>query len=271
MNSEKAVCVLTPVTTAVILAAGQGLRLAAVAKDVPKGLLVVGGEALVERSICHLFAAGITRAIIVTGPSHDHFSSWFSDEPRVELIRNLEALTASTFVSMCVGLREIDGPALLLEGDLVYDPAFLRTLLNTPAPDAFLISTPTRATDEVWVQLDGRGSLKAMSKDRTQTHAPAGELVGICKLSHAAREWLLACEQQLTPQARASACYETEGLVWLSREHPVQALLVDGARWGEIDDVFHLDRIQREVLPRLNNEESTRAAQAPTVLESSIA
>lgn len=245
--------------------------MAAVAKDVPKGLLVVGGEALVERSVRHLFAAGINRAVIVTGPSHEHFSSWFSDEPRVELVRNLEALTASTFVSMCVGLREVDAPVLLLEGDLVYDPTFLRTLLEAPAPDAFLISTPTRATDEVWVQLDSRAALQAMSKDRAQIPVPAGELVGICKLSQNARTWLLGCEQELTPQARASACYETEGLVWLSRKHPVQALLVDGARWGEIDDAFHLERIQREVLPRLNGEESIPAAKAPAVLESANA
>ena len=48
---------------AVILAAGYGMRMVPINVEVPKGLLTVKGEPLIERLICQLHEAGIYQKI----------------------------------------------------------------------------------------------------------------------------------------------------------------------------------------------------------------
>ena len=56
-----------PVRDAIVLAAGVGMRLRSVDDDRPKGLVEIGGETLIGRSIRLLRAAGIERITIVAG------------------------------------------------------------------------------------------------------------------------------------------------------------------------------------------------------------
>jgi 2-aminoethylphosphonate-pyruvate transaminase len=55
------------VRTAVILAAGMGVRLKDRGKLTPKGLLCLGETSIVEESVLRLLSAGIERIVIVTG------------------------------------------------------------------------------------------------------------------------------------------------------------------------------------------------------------
>ena len=55
------------VKNAVILAAGQGLRLLPINRDIPKGLIKIGNEPLIERLICQLHSVGVTDITIVLG------------------------------------------------------------------------------------------------------------------------------------------------------------------------------------------------------------
>ena len=55
------------VDRAVILAAGKGTRLQPLTEDVPKCLVEVGGEPLLERALHALAANGVSEAIVVIG------------------------------------------------------------------------------------------------------------------------------------------------------------------------------------------------------------
>ena len=52
---------------AIILAAGLGRRFGAATAELPKCLLEVGGQTLIQRSLDNLAACGIEETIIVTG------------------------------------------------------------------------------------------------------------------------------------------------------------------------------------------------------------
>ena len=58
---------LARINTAVILAAGMGVRLKNVIGECPKGLLEIEGKSLIIRSLERLKSEGIDRVIIVTG------------------------------------------------------------------------------------------------------------------------------------------------------------------------------------------------------------
>ena len=54
--------------TAVIPCGGQGTRIAAVARGLPKELLSVAGKPLLEWTLEEAAAAGLTRAVVVSSP-----------------------------------------------------------------------------------------------------------------------------------------------------------------------------------------------------------
>src|SRR5438067_1200865 len=66
---------MRPPRRAVILAAGQGIRLRSTVDDRPKGLIEIGGEPLVGRSIRLLRDAGVDEVTIVGG----HLAGQYAD------------------------------------------------------------------------------------------------------------------------------------------------------------------------------------------------
>lgn len=74
---------------AIILAAGFGMRMVPINTEVPKGLLEVYGEPLVERIIKQLHEVGITSIYIVVGFMKEQYE-YLIDEYGVELIVNTE-------------------------------------------------------------------------------------------------------------------------------------------------------------------------------------
>lgn len=72
---------------AVILAAGFGMRMVPINQEIPKGLLEVNGEPLIERQIRQLRKAGITEIYIVVGFLKEKYE-YLIDKYGVELIFN---------------------------------------------------------------------------------------------------------------------------------------------------------------------------------------
>ncbi|MBI3314373.1 MAG: nucleotidyltransferase family protein [Candidatus Omnitrophica bacterium] len=68
---------------ALILAAGYGVRLAAVAKDTPKPLLTVAGKALIDHVVERLRTAeGLSEIVVVTNHKfYGHFTRWAKTPP----------------------------------------------------------------------------------------------------------------------------------------------------------------------------------------------
>lgn len=241
----------SPLTTAVILAAGQGTRLRAELADQPKGFLRLGDRPIVEESVLRLRAHGITQIIVVTGFAAGHYQALAgAHAPLVRLVHNAEFAASGSMYSLYCARGLLTGPFLLLESDLVYEPRALRTLLDHPAEDAVLLSGPTGAGDEVFVEARA-GRLVAMSKDRSRLGpAVAGELVGISKISAA----LFDVMQRIAAAAFASSLrfdYETGCLVAAARERAIACPVVPDLVWGEIDDPSHLRRAREQLYPRI--------------------
>ena len=70
---------------AIILAAGYGMRMVPINTEVPKGLLEIKGEALIERLIKQLHEVGIQQIYIVVGYMKEHYE-YLIDEYDVELV-----------------------------------------------------------------------------------------------------------------------------------------------------------------------------------------
>jgi 2-aminoethylphosphonate-pyruvate transaminase len=241
----------SPVQSAVILAAGMGLRLEELGTRTPKGFLRLGERALVEESLERLVAAGIERVVVVTGHLRDFYEDLrLARADLVTTVHNPRFADSGSLRSLWCARELLDEDFLLLESDIVYEPRALDELLAHPAADVVLVSGPTGAGDEVWVETaDGR--LVDMSKDRGRLgRAILGELVGITKVSQGLFSEMLRVAERLFRET-LKVDYETDGLVQAGRARPIACHLVPDLVWAEIDDERALERARTLVYPRL--------------------
>ncbi len=87
------------VDNAVIMAAGTASRFAPLSHEMPKALIPVKGEVLIERQIKQLREAGISDIYIVTGYKAEHFS-YLEEKFGVKLIHNPDYLTRNNNASI---------------------------------------------------------------------------------------------------------------------------------------------------------------------------
>lgn len=242
---------MSAIDTAVILAAGRGLRLAGELTDRPKGFIRFGELPIIEESIEQLRQAGIRDVIIVTGHLAGHYEDLAQRQPEtVRTVHNERFAVSGSMYSLWCARPLVRGDFLLLESDLVYEPRALTTLLAGPAEDAILLSGPTGAGDEVWVGTRD-GCLVDMSKRRAALAGEvAGELVGITRVSAALFELLCGIAAR-TFRDTLDFDYETGGLVAAGRLRPIACPVVPDLLWGEIDDPAHLARVRDRIHPAL--------------------
>ncbi|WP_040213525.1 NTP transferase domain-containing protein [Clostridium polynesiense] len=84
---------------AIILAAGFGMRMVPINTEMPKGLLEVNGEPLIERIIKQLHEVGITEIYVVVGFLKERYE-YLIDEYGVELVVNADYATKNNLHSM---------------------------------------------------------------------------------------------------------------------------------------------------------------------------
>ncbi len=234
--------------TALVLAAGLGVRMGPRGRLMPKGLMPVGGAAMVAQSVATLRARGVRRIRIVTGHLAGQYHAAFAGAEGVELLHNPAYATTGSLRTLMTGLDGIEGPCLILESDLIYAPQALDGLDGTG--NRLVVSGATGAGDEVWVWADGAGRLRAMSKARgDHAAAPLGELVGITALSAAALPALREAAAEVL--LRVPDEHYEPGIVALAQRLPVDCVLHGDLPWAEIDDEDMLARAERDVVPRI--------------------
>ena len=89
------------VDNAIIMAAGTASRFAPLSFELPKALIEVRGEVLIERQIKQLKEAGIDEVIIVTGYKAEQFE-YLKDKFGVKLVHNPDYLTRNNNSSIWV-------------------------------------------------------------------------------------------------------------------------------------------------------------------------
>jgi len=137
------------VTTAMILAAGRGSRLAPLTDDIPKPLLEVHGQPLISHQLRRLKRAGIERVVINLHHLGQDIRQALGDGNRFGL--NIQYSAEPELLETGGGIayaREFLGeaPFVLLNGDIWTDFDFTRLPSSLPANiDAHLVATPTPA------------------------------------------------------------------------------------------------------------------------------
>lgn len=97
---------------AIILAAGFGMRMVPINMEVPKGLIEVNGEPLVERAIKQLHEAGVKEIYIVVGFMKEKYE-YLIDEYGVELVVNSEYAVKNNLYSLKLVLNHLSNSYII--------------------------------------------------------------------------------------------------------------------------------------------------------------
>ena len=121
---------MTKVKNAVILAAGYSSRFVPLCFDIPKGLLIVKGETLIERQIQQLKELDINDICIVTGAYAEQFA-FLEKKHHVRLIFNSDYKTKNNFASLYVA-KEFLSDTLVSSSDLFFTENIFQNEFENP-------------------------------------------------------------------------------------------------------------------------------------------
>jgi 1L-myo-inositol 1-phosphate cytidylyltransferase len=138
---------------ALILAAGNGSRLAACSGELPKPLVHLDGKPLLEHVMRGAHEAGIDRFVIVLGYRGHMIQQWYDTHPihgvKVTWVENPDYHKANG-VSVLRAKPAIHEPFLMMMSDHIFDPANAQALLRHPLGKEQVILAVDRNIDRVF-------------------------------------------------------------------------------------------------------------------------
>lgn len=171
----------------VVLAAGRGSRLGALGDETPKWLLDVGGRTLADRQLEGIGGAGeaVASTSVVVGHAADAIRHELAARrERVRVIENPEFAELNNWWSLLRALRELpeEGPVLVVNADLLADPAQVEAFVRAAATDAadglLAVDRERHLTDEsMKVSLTPGGTLERIGKK--EVDPAVGEYIGM--------------------------------------------------------------------------------------------
>jgi len=140
------------VTTAVVLAAGEGTRLRPLTRNRPKPMLPAATRPILEHVLDALVDAGMERLVLVVGYRHKRVQEYFGPDYRtvpVEYVEQSKQLGSGH--ALLQAHDAVTGPALVVNGDHIVEASAVREVANAFA------ATDAGATIGVIEREDPRG------------------------------------------------------------------------------------------------------------------
>jgi UDP-N-acetylglucosamine diphosphorylase/glucosamine-1-phosphate N-acetyltransferase len=164
---------------AVVLAAGEGVRLQPITATRPKHLIRVGGKPILEHCLEAVKASGITETIIVTHYMGDairqHFGHGEEKGLKVEYVEQAAVLGTGNAVSVVEPY--VNGPFVLVYGDLLFAPEAIKNMVQLydeekPAAVMAVVSVEKPESYGV-VELENEKTVKCIIEKPTLGQAPS--------------------------------------------------------------------------------------------------
>lgn len=240
-------------TTAIILAAGVGRRLGD-AHHGPKVLLRFGGRTLLERHLEALAAHGITRVSITVGHMRGDIEAEIArlrPPLHVDLIPN-DRFREGSLVSLHAqdAVLRAGEPVLLMDGDVLYDPAMIAALTTAPGENILLLDRDIEPGDEpvkICLRGDRIVDFRKRPEDPGDRH---GESVGFFRFSDATATALAdRCAAHVAAGRTGLEHEEAIRDLILAEPHRFRAADVTHLPWVEIDFEPDVTRARDDILP----------------------
>lgn len=225
---------MNTVNQCLILAAGNGSRIASVAGGIPKPLVPLCGVPLLEHVMTSSREAGIERFVIVAGYRADLIRRWLKDQPvdgaSVTLVENTEYHKANG-VSALAAKTELNQPFLLLMSDHIFEPKTAKALLRQPIEH-----------DEVILAVDPKVDRIFDLDDATKVRCEGNHIVEIAKdlaRYNALDTGMFLCSpalfEHLESAKKNGDCSLSDGMRKLAQDRKLRAFDIGDGHWQDVD------------------------------------
>ena len=229
---------------ALILAAGNGSRIAARSGDGPKPLVVMNGKPLLEHVMSNARDGGIERFVIVVGYRGQAIKEWYENHPlpgvQVTWIENPD-FRKDNGISVLCAKRVIDENFLLLMADHIFETETARTLLRQPLRQNEVILGVDRNIGSIF-DLD----------DATKVRLEEDRIIEIGKglrSYNALDTGMFLCSPSLFGWLEEAAsngnCSLSDGMRLMAAEGRFRGFDIGGAHWQDVDTPAALDYAQQ--------------------------
>jgi choline kinase len=226
---------------ALILAAGNGSRLAACAGELPKPLVPLLGKPLLERVMCGACVVGIEKFVIVLGYRGHAIREWYENRPfgnvDVAWVENPDFRKKNNGVSVLCARDLIQEPFLLLMADHIFEPATAGALLRQSLDKNEVILGVDRKIESVF-DLD----------DATKVRLEGDRIVDIgknLKRYNALDTGMFLCQPVLFDWLESAMidgnCSLSDGLRMMAQNRSFKGFDIGEGRWQDVDTPAALD------------------------------
>ncbi len=230
----------------VLLAAGLGSRLGALTERLPKALIEVAGESLLQHAVRFAGRVQPSEIVVVGGFGYADVAAEIDRRHlEVTLVEN-QAFRDGNLISLMAARGRIRGDFLLMNVDHIYRPDIAARVVDTPTEiTAFVDEDRRLGPDDMKVARDERGRVCAIAK--TLTKFDCG-YVGMTRVPDDAgdRYWA-AADAVLAGEGRAVHVERILARLATSERPPV-CRDISGIGWLEVDlqdERAHADDVVR--------------------------
>lgn len=230
-----------PVTTALLLAAGTGSRLAPLTDMTPKCLVPVNEISILERLVCSLQEHNFNRLVVVVGHQADCIRDYLGARKGgmdITYITSPLYKTTNNIYSLWLARKVIDEPFLLIESDLVFETDMLTDMLY---PDRIAVARLQPWMNGTTVTINRHREIEAFYCGAHKPDDTHYKTVNIYSLS--SRTWHLVRERldHHISNNKVSGYYETVFADMVNEAClSFTPVFFDSSRWYEIDTLADL-------------------------------
>jgi len=231
--------------TAIILAAGLGSRLMPLTAEVPKPLTEIDGKPILEWQLDALRKVGFGQVVVVVGYLGKQIANACRKSkdniPEIRFITNPDYKTTGSAYSLYLAREFLKDGCLLIEGDVVFEGAALAKLM-------------AMSPDKSWWMCDGNRQNSAAPLLTTDDNnrildvdvsVNSGDCVsaGVKKLTPEYGQKLASWLKAAVSEGRRDE-FKDRVIAEHTQDHPIYACDISGLKWGEIDTVEDIHRIE---------------------------
>lgn len=233
---------------AVILAAGQGQRLAPLTENCPKGMVEVAGESIISRQLTRFRGAGVDPVVIVKGYKEESVPDYGAKH-----YTNTEYDSTNMVYSLFCAAPELDSDFLVSYGDILYSAEVLEKVLASPADVGVSYDVDWKNffgerfedpfEDAESFVMGENHAIERIGEKNPKPEDVQGQYVGLIKFSATGASWIREIQADCAPEDKEIGwgrpfrnSYMTDLLQELVRRgKPVTGVPIHGG-WVEVDN-----------------------------------
>jgi len=231
-----------------ILAAGESKRLRPLTNDIPKCLLNIGGQSIIDYQIKALINNKVSEIVVVVGyMAESIMKKLTTDYPDLyfKFIYNPIYSQTNTVYSLWLASRELDDDVIYFNADVLTHPDVINRLVKSEHDTCLANNRNSIDEEAVKMVIDSSGRITEISKQVSLDRA-AGEAIGIAKYSKKYNELFAKNLTKVVKRGDVNNYFESaieEGL----KDYPIYETDVSDLPIIEIDFPEDLEQAKKMV------------------------